>query len=812
MPETRGDSTQELEQLRRQNLLLSEENERLRGLLGPGAMVEPPSAAPSSVILGSEVTAASPAEVKIELFKGLFRGRADLYAKRWQSSSGGSGYAPACGNEWRPGLCDKRRVKCADCGNRELLPLDDVVIQDHLTGRITIGTYPMLDDETCHLLAIDFDEASWKEDAGAVRSAASRAGVRCHVEVSRSGAGAHVWLFFAEPIPAALARRLGSALITRAARDRHALSLRSYDRLFPSQDTMPRGGFGNLIALPLQHEPRAAGHSVFVDEQWSPFPDQWAYLSSVERLDSSTVDEALASLAGGGSPLGVRMYPSCDGGSDTPWALPVPPPRVRPELVGRVPAVVRAVRANLVFVEKVGLPDSLLDQIARLAAFENPEFYRAQAMRLPTWDKPRVISCAQEFDDHLALPRGCLEDLNDVIAGYGSSLEVTDERTEGSLILSKFSGTLRPEQRRAAKAVLAHDDGVLSAGTAFGKTVVAASVIAKRGVSTLVLVHRRELMEQWRERLATFLGTEPSAIGVIGGGKRKPTGLIDIAVLQSLVRKGVVDPIVAEYGQVVVDECHHVSAFSFEAVLRQARARYVLGLTATPVRKDGHHPIIAMQCGRVRFKTDLKRQAAARPFDHIVVPRETGFGVSAMAADGIQEVYRLLASDETRNALIVEDVIAAAMAKRSALVLTERTAHRDLIASLISDQVPHAFVLSSGAGVKKRAELAERMKAVPVGEPTILVATGRLVGEGFDDARLDTLFLAMPISWRGTLQQYAGRLHRLHDEKSEVVIYDYIDPLVPMLARMWEKRLRGYRAMGYRVTEASTLRGPGQPS
>ncbi len=793
-----SDDAQELEQLRQQNLLLSEENERLKGLLALAVATEP-SAGTTCSVPHSPVTATSPPDAKVELFMSLFRGRTDLYAKRWQSRTGRSGYTPSCGNEWRVEVCDKRRVKCADCIDRELLPLDAAVVQDHLTGRITVGVYPMLDDETCHFLAIDFDEASWKGDAGAVRAAASRAGIECHVEVSRSGAGAHIWFFFAEPVAAALARRLGSALITQAARDRHTLSLHSYDRLFPSQDIMPRGGFGNLIALPLQHEPRAAGHSVFVDEQWRPFPDQWRYLGSVARLEHPTIDEALAGLTGGGSPLGVRTYPSSDGTGDTPWALPVPPPRIRPELVGRVPAVIHAVRANLIFVETAGLPDSLLDQIARLAAFENPEFYRAQAMRLPTWDKPRVISCAQEFEDHLALPRGCLDDLNEVIEGYGSSLEVIDERTEGSLILSKFSGTLRPEQRRASKAVLAHDDGVLSAGTAFGKTVIAASIIAKRGVSTLVLVHRRELMLQWRERLATFLDAEPATIGVIGGGKRKPTGLIDIAVLQSLVRKSVVDPIVAEYGQVVVDECHHVSAFSFEAVLREARARYVLGLTATPVRKDGHHPIITMQCGPVRFKTDLKRQAAARPFDHIVVPRETGFGVSALAADGIQEVYRLLASDESRNALIVEDVLVAAMSNRSSLVLTERTAHRDLLAGLMSERLPHVFVLSSGVGVKKREELAAMVKAVPTGEATILVATGRLVGEGFDDARLDTLFLAMPISWRGTLQQYAGRLHRLHDNKSEVIIYDYIDPLVPMLARMWEKRLRGYRAMGYRV-------------
>lgn len=788
----------ELEALRQQNLLLAEENVRLKQMLGVEAP-KTPALDSASIAPTFTITATSSSASKIELFQSLFRGRVDVYAKRWHSRSGGSGYAPACANEWRSGLCDKRLVKCADCENRELLPLGASVVEEHLTGRGTIGIYPILEGETCHFLAIDFDDETWREDVTALRTAASDAGVECHVEVSRSGAGAHAWFFFAEAMPATLARRLGTALLTQAARNRHALSLRSYDRLFPSQDTMPRGGFGNLIALPLQHEPRSAGCSVFVDEQLRQYADQWAYLSSVRPLDRSVIDAALSRLIAEGSPLGVRTYPSGDGSGDTPWVLPVPPPRVRPELIGRVPAVVRAVRANLIFVEKAGLPDSLLDQIARLAAFENPEFYRAQAMRLPTWDKPRIISCAQEFDAHLALPRGCLDDLREVIEGYGSELEVTDERTAGSLLLARFSGTLRPEQRKAAKAVLEHDDGVLSAGTAFGKTVVAANVIAKRGVSTLVLVHRRELMEQWRERLSTFLDVPLGSIGVIGGGKRKPTGTIDIAVLQSLVRKGSVDPIVAEYGQVIIDECHHVSAFSFEAVLRQVRARFVLGLTATPIRKDGHHPIITMQCGPIRFKTDLKRQAAARPFEHIVRPRETGFGVAALAADGIQEVYRLLAGDETRNALIVDDVVAAAMAGRSALVLTERTAHRDLLASLIAERTPHVFTLSSGIGVKKRAAQAESMAAVPEGEPSVLVATGRLVGEGFDDARLDTLFLAMPISWRGTLQQYAGRLHRLHDEKREVIIYDYVDPVMPVLARMWEKRLRGYRAMGYIV-------------
>ncbi|MBE0418053.1 MAG: DEAD/DEAH box helicase family protein, partial [Coriobacteriia bacterium] len=612
----------ELERLRRENLVLREENDRLRERLGLSAL--PRSALPAEPsTIESSVTSTSPSSEKIALFRSLFRGRDDVYARRWESrKTGKSGYAPVCANEWRERLCDKRRVKCADCPHRELVALDDRAVEDHLIGRSVLGVYPMLDDETCHFLAIDFDEAAWREEASTVRETCDELGVPAYVEVSRSGAGAHLWIFFSDPVAASRARHLGSALLTSAARRRRVISLASYDRLFPSQDTLPRGGFGNLIALPLQHEARSLGRTVFVDSDFLPYPDQWALLGSVRRLGSAEVENLLARVAGEGSVLGVRTYPVEDRGGETPWVVAPPPPTVRPELVGKVPPGVRAVRSNLLYVEKAGLPDSFVDQIARLAAFENPEFYRAQAMRLPTYDKPRVIACAQEFDAHVGLPRGCLDELREIVEGYGSRLEVTDERAEGAALLARFAGTLRPEQRKAVKTLLESDEGVLSAETAFGKTVVAAKVIAERGVSTLVLVHRRELMEQWRERLTAFLEM-PGEIGMIGGGKRKPSGGVDIAVMQSLVRRGQVDGIVSEYGQVVVDECHHVSAFSFEAILRVARARYVLGLTATPIRKDGHHPIITMQCGPVRYKTSAKKQAAARPFEHLVRKRVT---------------------------------------------------------------------------------------------------------------------------------------------------------------------------------------------
>ena len=818
--ETRDDNASELETLMSENARLRAENERLRAVLGLDDDKGMPAdrrcgpdhgAATNQTPLQqlahagepepARVTDASPNALKTAFFRSLFHGRDDVYAKRWESSRGASGYSPVCANEWRAGLCAKPKVKCGACGTRDLVPLDDAAIREHLSGRAVLGVYPLLEDETCRFVAVDLDGATWQDDVRAFIDALDDLELAAQVEISRSGAGAHVWLFFDAPVRAAQARRLGCALISLAARRRHQLSLGSYDRLFPNQDTMPKGGFGNLIALPLQWNERSHGRTVFVKRDFTPYDDQWEFLASVERLSTAVIEAVLTRLVGRAGPVGVRAYVAPAPGEEPPWELPPPPPLVRPGVADRMPSVISLVRANLVYVEKARLPESLLDQLIRLAAFENPEFHRAQAMRLPTYDKPRVIGCAEEFERHIGLPRGCVNEVVDLLEGYGSTVEVRDERSPGHPIDVRFAGELRPEQQRAAEAMLAHEDGVLSAGTAFGKTVVAAHMIAQRGVNTLVLVHRRQLMEQWRQRLAMFLDVPPEEIGLIGGGKRRPHGSIDVAVIQSVVRRGHVDDVVTDYGHVIVDECHHVSAVSFEAVLRHARARYVLGLTATPVRKDGHHPIITMQCGPVRFKTDPRQQAAARPFAHVVRPRITTFSLPIDVEPSIQEVYRLLADDEVRNSMLVDDIAAAVGAGHSPLVLTERTRHRDLLAKGLTQRVANVFALSSGMGVRRRRALAEAIAGVPDAEPRVIVATGRLVGEGFDDARLDTLFLAMPISWRGTLQQYAGRLHRLHDEKTEVVVHDYVDAAVPVLARMYEKRLRGYRAMGYRMEE-----------
>ncbi|MBW3597372.1 MAG: DEAD/DEAH box helicase family protein, partial [Planctomycetes bacterium] len=435
-------------------------------------------------------------------------------------------------------------------------------------------------------------------------------------------------------------------------------------------------------------------------------------------------------------------------------------------------------------------------------------------MRLPTFGKPRVIACAEDHPQHIGLPRGCLHEVQSLLLDLKIGVVVRDERYPGRLLEVEFQGQLQPDQETAAKAMLAHDTGVLAATTAFGKTVIAAWLIARRRVNTLVLVHRRQLMEQWVERLATFLNLPTKEIGRIGGGRKKLTGRLDVALIQSLSRKGVVHDLVGDYGHLVVDECHHLSAASFEQVARQAKAMFVTGLSATVSRKDGHHPIIFMQCGPVRYRVDAKQQAAMRPFKHTVHVRPTGFRPLKAAAEDkrlqFQELYSELIADQARNGMLCDDVLQAVEEGRSPLVLIERNEHLDALAERLSSGAEHLFVLRGGMSRKRIREVADGLAAIPEHEPRVLLATGRYIGEGFDDPRLDTLFLALPVSWRGTIAQYVGRLHRLHHRKREVRVYDYADLNVPMLARMFDRRCRGYEAAGYNILLPASA-APGWP-
>lgn len=742
---------------------------------------------------------------KVTLFRSLFRGREDVFPTRFVAKKTGKpGYAPACRNKFVKGVCELPKVKCGDCPNQAFVPFDDAAVVGHLTGRHVMGVYPLLEDETCWFLAVDFDKSTWTEDVSAFAETCRRVGLPAAIERSRSGNGAHVWFFFSSPVPATSARKMGCYLITETMSRRHVLSMESYDRLFPSQDTMPRGGFGNLIALPLQHEPRQHGNSVFLDDLLRPYPDdqQWAHLASVPRLDPATVEAIASEATRQGSVVGVRHAEAADDEDATPWAR-LPSRKPKPVVITEpLPPVVRAVLAQKLFVEKAGLPSPLLNQIKRLAAFQNPEFYKKQSMRLSTATTPRVIACAEDLPQHVGLPRGRQTELEALLQSYGVSVEVKDERAAGDRVGFRFHGKLTAVQRRAADALLGHDIGVFVAPPGVGKTVVGTCLVAERGCSTLILVHRRPLLDQWLAQLSLFLGIEPKEIGQIGAGKKTGNGRIDVAMIQSLVRKEKVQDGVATYGQVIVDECHHLPAVSFERVLAEAKARYVVGLTATPQRRDGRHPITEMQLGPVRFAVDPKSQAAQRPFAHKLVVRETGFKMSNDKTPSIQDLYAALASDGKRNRLILDDVIQSLEQGRSPILLTERKDHLEYFAAQLEKLARHLVVLQGGMGTKERREVKVRLAAIPDSEERLVLATGRYIGEGFDDARLDTLFLALPVSWKGTLIQYTGRLHRLHPAKKEVRIFDYVDRDVPMLLRMFEKRLRGYRGIGYARGEA----------
>jgi hypothetical protein len=710
---------------------LREENIRLRCLLQEHGIQIPAVQATTGIPI---TTSAPPnahipvlrAEQRIALFRSLFHGRDDVYAVRWENADGRYGYMPKADRDWKAYLRakDEDRKK-VDRQTRKFRPLTDEVVRGHLVGDHTIGIYPLLQGETCWFLAVDFDKKTWRKDAAAFLAVCCELNVPAALERSRSGNGGHVWIFFDRAIPATTARKLGCAILTRAMESRHQLGLDSYGRFFPNQDTMPKGGLGNLIALPLQKLPRADGNSVFVDTEFRPYGDQWTFLASVKRMPVSAAEAVVLDAQRNGDLIGVRIASAEDEVQD-PWTLPPSRKRADRPIPGPFPVQVQIVRAKLLYIEKKDLPSAMLNRLLRLGAFQNPDFYKAQAMRLPTFNKPRVIICGEELADHIALPRGCLAEVIELLKSHRITPIVKDERFVGRPIEVEFSGRLRLLQQDAVDAFAQHDEGILCAPTAFAKTAVAAWLIASRKVNTLILVHRQQLLDQWNARLAMFLGLPAKSIGQVGGGSAKRSGCVDIAILQSAHDKDGVKDFVAEYGQVIVDECHHLSAFTFEQVMRQAKARYVVGLTATPERKDGHHPIIYMQCGQIRFKLSARSMTAATPFEHEVVPQLTDFSLPPEQTDmSIQEVYAALVDDRVRNELILHDLIQATAGGRSPLLLTGRTDHLKY----------------------------------------------------FD-------------------MELTGKVKRV------VRVYDYVDSSVPMLARMYARRLRGYGLIGYRIRDA----------
>lgn len=751
---------------------------------------------------------------RIRLFQSLFKGREDVFARRWFSkTTGKSGYQPVCINEWKQGICDKKKYRCVICPNRNFAPLTTQDMYRHLEGKDeyccdVVGLYAIMQDNNCAFLCADFDDKNckygYKEDVLAYVGVCREWLIPYAIERSRSGNGAHVWIFFEAPLPASKARRLGNAILTEAMTRNGQMSFNSYDRFFPNQDYLPEGGFGNLVALPLQGQARRKQNSVFVDNDFLVYKDQWAFLYNLKKIQESTIDQLLRLHYQ--EELGKLSMSS----ESKPWVTPLPQNITQEDFHAKV----EIIKANKLYIPLKAVSAKVLNHLKRIAAFKNPEFYSKQALRLSTYAIPRIISCFDITNEYLAMPRGCEDATRSFLNDNAVTYTITDKTNHGNKISVSFQGEEREEQLEAINALLPYTNGILHATTAFGKTVTAVAIIARKKVNTLILVHSKALLKQWHDRLTEFLNIDYpkheeknkrgrrkvfSPIGCFDSSGNTLHGIIDIALIQSCLDEDGVKPFVQDYGMVIVDECHHVSSITFEQVLMSIKAHTIYGLTATPIRKDGHQPIIFMQCGPIRFTTDVKSQIAKQSFDRFLIPRFTSYNSILEDRLSIATLYKYLSEDEIRNNLIVEDICKAVNTGRTPIILTNRTAHVSVLAEKLKATIKNVISLTGAGTTREKREAMQRLQTIPDSEQLVIVATGKYVGEGFDYPRLDTLFLALPISWKGLLTQYAGRLHREYEGKKDVHIYDYIDIHEPICDSMYRKRLKGYAAIGYKT-------------
>ena len=736
------------------------------------------------------------AEERLTLFSQRFIGRTDSFAYRWESTTGKSGYSVACANEWKAGICNKPKIKCADCKHRQLLPLTQEVLYSHLTGQKVIGIYPLLANDLCRFLAIDFDKSDWQKCVSAFSEACSLLKIPYLIERSRSGNGAHIWIFFLEPIKAKLARLMGTAILNKAMELYPALDFDSYDRMFPNQDYIPAGGFGNLIALPLQKQARTLGNSTFIDNNFNTFIDPWDVLQQTKLMSATSVNSIVNEL---GYNLNETNLPTAE--TEAPWLQSLP--QKKQKIIG-CPESIELVMANMIHIPIQSLPSQLIAQLKRLATFSNPSFFKAQAMRFSTIGIPRHICCARLDGKYLSLPRGCLSEAILLLNQQDITAELKDQRTKGEKLLNiNMLTQLHPEQKTACLKILEHNTGILHAPTAFGKTITAIEIIAKRQTNTLILVHNKELIYQWKERLISSLsGVE---VGTIQGGKIKPSNQIDIATYQSLIDRvnNSIKPIAFNYGQIIVDECHHLSAPNYEFLLSEINPTYVLGLTATPERQDGHQPIIFMQAGSIVYKAHSKNDITLTKL-LIKVDYEGQFPEIFFEAESnphISKFMQHLIDDEDRNNTIVLDVSNCIQKGRVPLILTERTKHAEYLNNKLENLGYKTAILRGG--MSQTRNLEQKRKLI---DAQVIIATGKYIGEGFDLPRLDTLFLALPISRRGNLAQYVGRIHRSAEGKSEIQVYDYVDINHPIFLKMFQRRSTGYKNLGYKNIQAKATK------
>lgn len=762
-------------------------------------------------------------------FFARFWGREDVYAKRSvNKKTGKAGYFPQCNNFWHYGVCPKAnkvKMQCGKCENQSYSKLGIAQIMEHLKGEKedasdVIGVYPLLPDDTCRFIVFDFDnhekgaegndfaniDNEWKEEVDAVRTICKEQGIDALVERSRSGRGAHLWIFFTGKISASLARRFGFALLDRGAETVNMKSFRYYDRMLPVQNHVPDGGIGNLIALPLQGKALREGNSAFIDENWNAYPNQWKVLMQTKRLSKEKIEEYIKNwlpenpFEFGGENEEIRIKP-WEYQQKFHWE----------DIKGNMEIVL----SNLVYVDTKNIEGRLQNQIRRMAAFLNPVYFRNQRIGYSNFQESRYIYMGQDEHGYIGIPRGVYDELIQRCDEAEIKYQIEDERTVGRTIDVTFQGELRESQVQAVERMLEHDTGILSAATAFGKTVVCSKLIAERKVSTLILLESSALIEQWVDALHDFLDIKEelpeyrtpsgrikkrkSVIGKIQGAHDSSTGIIDIAMVGSLCKKGELHPRLQEYGMVIMDECHHAATSTIEKILREIKAKYVYGVTATPMRSDGLEKINYMMLGDIRYRHTAKDRAKEQGIEHLVYPRFTRVAYPRSQEMHINDAYLLIKDNEVRNEQIVADVKKCVDNGRTPVILTRYKEHAALLSERLQAYADKFFLLSGDKSKKELQEIRRQMEEVSTDETMILVATGQMVGEGFDYPRLDTLIMATPVSWKGIVEQYAGRLNRDYDGKKDVMIYDYVDSHIEKFDKMYGKRLKAYRQIGYQI-------------
>lgn len=755
-------------------------------------------------------------------FFAMFWGREDVFAKRAKNGN----YYPQCNNRWNT-VCPKQKGEkqyCEDCAYRSWTKLKPENLINHLIGyredgADVVGVYPLLPDGTCRFLVFDFDnhekdsekndfaneDETWRDEVDALRLICKQNGIDALVERSRSGRGAHVWILFRKPVSAATARNFGFLLLDKGAATINIKSFRYYDRMYPSQDVA--NSIGNLVALPLQGRALINGNSAFVDENWNAYPDQWAKLFHTKKISQEEIEQFIAKWQG---ELFFR-----NGRQNYKQNRLKPWKRHEDFYASDVTGTFHIVLADGIYIDALNLKPRLQNQIRCMAAFDNPIFYKNKRLGYSNYYNFSTVYLGMDIDGYIKIPRGLLEN---VIAECKKSkipYDITDDREKGHPLRISFKGELRVQQDLAAQRLLTFNNGILSAATAFGKTVVCSYLIAERKVNTLILLESTDLIPQWEDELNRFLviDEEPpeyktktgrikkrtSVIGTLKGGKDTMTGIIDIAMIGSLYKKGAFHERLNSYGMVIMDECHHAASTTAQKILKKVNARYVYGVSATPMRSDNLEKINYMLLGPIRHKYTAMERTVEQGIDHFVIPRYTRLINTTDDKENINVAYALVSSSKVRNEQILEDIRKCVEQGRTPVILTRYKEHAKFLYDNIREHADYVFLLYGDNSAKENAEIRAKLKQVPDDKSLILVATGQKIGEGFDYPRLDTLMLAAPVSFAGRLEQYVGRLNRDYDGKKDVIVYDYIDSHIQKFNNMYLKRLRTYKKIGFRV-------------